>query len=1387
MLIASQISTKMATITGGLPTHSMRRNWRFRAAEVWLFPVWVLLVLSLFLPSYSLRGQGDYLVDVKQYTTENGLSHNIVVQSFKDSRGFLWFVTNKGLDMFDGQQFINTMQWPLLTTDSKVNILFEDPEGQLWMRFQDRQHVRYQLLNIHTRISTKLSYDRYHIPAHSQVWDIAQGTKGELFVSNLLGQVWRVVAGEKPQKIYDRPGCELSFCSRNLRAEHLWLLSIETTTVDSGFVALEKRGRIRQQLDANNTIQFGQVSGDSLWYINQSHTGYLLPDGRRHQWPMADFSPDGKPVQFSHYEVAMHAESKHIWLFDRGRQLLLLQAGKGHIYNFEQYTGRNLPQNILGLFIDDDETAWIFDVQGLYKIRIRKNRFRKFIWDDPEKVRHIIRNSCRGIQYSQQGYLRALASDKLYNIDVATGKMLQVQPLGIHYPLLEDTDGIVWMAMDKLRRYNPKTQQTQVFAMPKEIIYRNIWSLYQQDSFIWVGHQYGLALFNRYTLEMKAFDQYNQFDVLRNADLYAIQPDSGRRGNLWLVSSAGLFYYEKSKGIVARYWEGGKGRYRFPVTNLRHFARDQAGDYWFASDEGLLYWQPAKRRSRLFTTIDGLPNNNLYSVYKDERNFLWISSDKGIIQFQISTGRLRYFLESDGITHYEFNRISHHRGPDGTLYFGSLNGITSFHPRDFWDDFDQQTRLPLTLISANTLSLGAVPAPELLESYQQQGKLTLKSHQHYLQLLFGLPNFHTPQAIEYSYRIEGLDNRWVYSKSPLLQLAGLPHGEYLLVVKARSGNGIFYEDSCKIPIRILAPFYLQTWFISLLVLLSAATLIWIIRYRIQQLRNRQQELEQEVSKRTRQIVQDKKLIENQAERLQNQHDEKQRFFTNITHEFRTPLALILGPAQKLLHNRKLSTNEISLLTIITNNASRLLNLVNDLLYISTLETQKQEVKPEPVLLETFNQRLLSEFVPLAQQKEIALVYEGRIDPDFCVKLDLRHLNIILNNLLANAIKFTDRHERISYKVNIMRQTLVFVVQDTGRGIYTEDQARIFDLYYQSQHPEAAIEGGTGIGLAIVRELTELMGGRVWVESQEGHGSTFFVELPKILASQEEAEHLQQEREQPDRVLLPHTSLPKVQPHPNKAVGSRPGILLVEDNLDFQKFMSLLLADSYQLEICNDGREAITYLVRHALPDLIICDLMMPNVDGFRLVEQIRQEQRWSNIPILIVTARAVASDLSRIKELGVDDYIIKPFVEEELLTIIPTLINRSRVRAELANTNALTANPTEDISSMQQSEWLKELETTAFQQLERPDFSVDDLAASMHIGRTKFFLTVRKLTGLTPNQYIQEMRLQRARQLLETKAYSSVKKLVKIIGLKDERHFAKLFKQRFGKSPYDYL
>jgi YesN/AraC family two-component response regulator len=188
-----------------------------------------------------------------------------------------------------------------------------------------------------------------------------------------------------------------------------------------------------------------------------------------------------------------------------------------------------------------------------------------------------------------------------------------------------------------------------------------------------------------------------------------------------------------------------------------------------------------------------------------------------------------------------------------------------------------------------------------------------------------------------------------------------------------------------------------------------------------------------------------------------------------------------------------------------------------------------------------------------------------------------------------------------------------------------------------------------------------------------------------------------------------------------------------------------------------------------------------------LTEQIRQEQRWNNIPILIVTARAIASDLQRIKQLGVDDYIIKPFAEEELLTIIPTLINRSRVRTELSSASAAVTNTIEDSSFPQQAEWLKELEEKIFQQLEQTDFSVDDLAASMHIGRTQFFLKVRKLTGLTPNQYIQEMRLQRARQLLEMKACSSVKKVVKIIGLKDERYFAKLFKQRFGKSPYDYL
>ena len=1347
----------------------------------------LLLAVFIILHGQSLRAQEDFLVDIKQYTTEDGLSHNIVVQSFKDSRGFLWFVTNRGLDMFDGRQFINALQWPLLTTDSRVNILFEDSEGNLWIRFKDRQHVRYQLVNIYTRKSQSLSYERFKIPSHSQVYDIAQGNNQELFISNQSGQVWRIRSGEKAQKVYERLGHELTFCSRNLEANHLWILSIETATVDSSLVAIEKRGRVRQQVDASNIIQFRQVSGDSLWYINKTETGYLLPDGRRYRWALSSLCPNCTALQFSHYEVAIQSVTSNIWLYSQEEQLLVTQPTTGLIYSFKQYTGRILPQNILGIFVDNDQTAWISDVQGLYQIRVRKNKFRKFIWDNPEKVRHVIHNSCRGIQISRQGHLLAMASDKLYRIDITTGRILEQRPIGINYPLLEDTDGILWLAMEKLRSYNPQTQQLRTFGMPKEIIYRNIWSLYQQDSIIWVGHQYGLALFNRHTLKIRAFQQYNGFDALRNADIYAIQPDSDHSGNLWFVTSAGLFYYEKSRGVVARYWQEGKGKYHFPVSNLRHFARDNAGDYWFATDGGLLHWQASKQSTRLYTTLDGLPDNNLYGIYKDKRNYLWISSDKGIIQFQPRTARLRYFLENDGITHYEFNRISHYQGPDGRLYFGSLNGITSFHPSDFWDDFDQQTKLPLTLIAANTLGVGPSPAADLLSLYQHEGKLTLSSDQHYLQLLFGLPNYHATQSVEYSYRIEGLDERWVHSRSPLLQLAGLPHGEYLLVVKARSCNSTYYESSCQIPICVLAPFYLQAWFLVLVSILLGASLLWLVRYRIQQLRTRQQELEQEVSKRTRQIVQDKQLIEAQAEQLRKQHNEKQRFFTNITHEFRTPLALILGPAQKLLKNRKLNSNDLSLLTIISNNAHRLLNLANDVLYISTLETQKQEVKPEPLFLEVFNQRLLAEFMPLAKQKEIALVYEGRIDLDYCIKTDIRHLNIILNNLLANAIKFTGRHERISYKVNIMSQTLIFIVQDTGRGIYPEDLPHIFDRYYQSQHPKAATEGGTGIGLSLVRELTELMGGHIRVESRVGSGSTFYIELPKILASQEEADGLRQEREQPEKILLPATTLPKVNQPADKAATTRPSILLVEDNLDFQKFMELLLADSYQLQICNDGREALSSLLRHDPPDIIINDLMMPNMDGFRLVEHIRREQRWNNIPILILTARAITDDLQNLKQLGADDYIIKPFAEEELLTVIPTLINRSRVRTELASTTSLAAETAGDNDLIAQATWLKELETKAFQQLEQPDFSVDMLAASMHIGRTQFFLKVRKSTGLTPNQYIQEVRLQRARQLLEVKACSSVKKVVKIIGLKDERHFAKLFKQRFGKSPYDYL
>jgi CheY-like chemotaxis protein/anti-sigma regulatory factor (Ser/Thr protein kinase) len=425
-----------------------------------------------------------------------------------------------------------------------------------------------------------------------------------------------------------------------------------------------------------------------------------------------------------------------------------------------------------------------------------------------------------------------------------------------------------------------------------------------------------------------------------------------------------------------------------------------------------------------------------------------------------------------------------------------------------------------------------------------------------------------------------------------------------------------------------------------------------------------------------------------------------------------------------------------------------------------------------VEIESVVRSVSEEYSVLAEQKGIELHLSCSIKEGTIIITDIRVIRTILNNLVSNAVKYTPSGGEVYVTVHTDNQQLLISVSDTGRGIHPDDLPYLFDRYFQTNRPDTPLEGGTGIGLALVKELADIMNGRVTVESNPGKGSLFSVSLP--LSAYKTGELATRY----DNSTIIKQSVNR------KRRRTESMVLLVEDNPDFQQYIDFLLNEYYQVALAGNGREALEMLKSGTRPDLVITDWMMPEMDGMQLSRILAGDSQLSDIPVIFLTARSGDYNNELAIRLGIDDYLTKPFDESVLYTTVDRLIERYRIRKEEGDGNKI--NLYED-KSEQKRKWLEKLQQVTLKSMGDELFSVDQLASAMLMGRTSFYKEVKRLTGLTPNDYILEARLMRARSIMEAHSDMTIKKVVKMVGLKDEGHFSRAFKKRFGNPPSWYL
>ena len=557
------------------------------------------------------------------------------------------------------------------------------------------------------------------------------------------------------------------------------------------------------------------------------------------------------------------------------------------------------------------------------------------------------------------------------------------------------------------------------------------------------------------------------------------------------------------------------------------------------------------------------------------------------------------------------------------------------------------------------------------------------------------------------------------------------------------------------------------------------------------------------------------VIEKQAEELRQLDELKSRFFANVSHELRTPLTLMLGPVNSLLKTNRNDENEMMLLRFIQRNARQLQKLINEILDLSKLENNKMVVEEEPVPFYPYLKEQMAQFHSFAASNEVDFELKFEADQSLAIMLDKNKFEKIIHNFLSNALKFTPPKGQVNLSVVPIGENLQIKVSDTGRGIHPNDLPHVFDRYYQSKQPDAKTEGGTGIGLSLCRELAELLGGKVWAESELGRGSVFYFQFPKKETASEMTSLREAHQAELKGVIFSPNSIseqvmtPSLLPanHTREDVTTGGTILIVEDNRDLRRYLQFLLS-GYQVITAENGQEALEVLTSSVFSstvgsqnkqnnqrtdelkavDLIISDLMMPVMDGLQLLERLKSDDRWRHLPTLMLTAKVNARAKLKALRIGVDDYLTKPFQEEELKARIENMLRNYRERMEHFTANHQeTFNDSPSISkpvmAQVDAEWLERVEKSFAKIMNDSSLKFDWVATQLHISPRQLHRRLQQLTSLSPTKYLHEMRMSKAYDLLVEGKYATVKEVSFAVGIRDTKYFSKRFQERFGTPP----
>lgn len=1310
-------------------------------------------ILSLFFFVTNVQSQN---LNFKHYGLPEGLPQETIHCITKDSQGFYWLGTSDGLVRFDGHDFITPeYHTAKITLDGLlINDIVEDNKHNIWIATSQNGVFRYDYISeLLTPVGVK----------NSNATSIIYTQKGQIFVSYFTNGLYQIIQ-ENGKFISKKIQFNNFDDSQITTFEHTKNHFVLGTNTGELFLfnnlKLKKTAIQKIQTDFELGKINNIVSIQNQVFICATNGLFKLSEDLKSviKIPLHKIIPNQKKA-FSVYDIVAKNNTYYI-ATDNG----LLELLKKHKFKLlKQYISKqkydiHTPNNnvINDLFIDDD--LLLLGGNNLDIATITKNKIINLINTELQVGNPSV--------FSFEKY-----KDKLF---IATTSGLLVQDANKKYTKIPlpinrirtitlDNDSNLWVAalnkifiipLDYLDINNPYFITISPFSEKNgNTIIRRLYK--DNKGTIWIAtNGDGLYQFTgniaKNDFNYRIFKPNNSKNSLPSGFIIGISQDANH--NFWLSTQTGLskLSFDENTYDNPKFTNYFKGENGLKTNGILSTFTDSDKQLWIATRKGLHLYKENKFIH--FGKKEGLTNTFVYNILEDNLGNLWLSTNGGIFRFNKATKKFTNYTVKDGLQSSEFNLGAAYKDTEtGELYFGGINGFNYFNPNEM-DKLDKEGNLCFTNISIKDKNVSPLNSSILNKSISNTESVELNYTDFPVNLNFSALDYRPNSNISYAYKLLPDDTQWnILKDKNSLQLLSLSPKSYTLQIQGMSRGNLWKKAPLELKISVNPPWYRSVLAYLLYILLFLGIVYFIYNSSLQ-----------------------RKLAGQEAKRLQDLDDLKAKFITNITHEFRTPLTIILGFVDSLKEQFSAKKETLSTLNTIEQNGNNLLDLVNQMLDLSKLEKGSLSLNLIQSDIVAYLNHLLQSFSNIAKTKKINLQFASDVAV-LKMDFDAEKIRQIFTNLISNALKFSKENTTVTLKIKRNNNHLEITIIDEGFGIPATEIDQIFDRFYQVDNSEFKVSQGTGIGLSLTKELVLLMQGTIQVTSKINKGTTFTICLP--ISCNEENKQITNLN-----IPLKHTNVPEL--NQNIALEDTNTVLVVEDNPDMSRYIVSCLAPTFKTIVASNGKQGLE-IATNQIPDVIVTDVMMPIMDGYELTSILQKNEITNHIPIIMLTSKAMQDEKNIGLSSGADAYLTKPFNKKELIIRIENLIEkRTRLQQKFQEHKTPCVNKISENVKDKNSLFLNKISCSIERNIENTEFNSYKLAAELSVSESQLYRKLKAITNYSTAVYIRKIRLLKAKEMLE-KTGLTVSEIAYKTGFNDPNWFSRIFKKEFGVTPND--